>query len=244
MGCAAQPLPRARGKTRGGVVPPDAAPLSATSRPTRSTPVERSADRWIHLVGLVLGCAATAIMLGIAAHVGPGVFAASLVYSASLLAMLGCSTLYHHHPRLAYRPFLRRLDHAAIFVLIAGTYTPFTTCRLHGWWAVGLTAAVWIGALAGVIIKLTGTVRSGGVSTVAYIALGWVGVIGLRPILAAVEPSALVLLAAGGVTYSVGATFHRRRSLRFHNAIWHAMVVIAAACQYAAVLWGVVIAAS
>ena len=183
-------------------------------------------------------------MLSLAARVTPGVFAAALVYSVSLLAMLGCSTLYHHHPTLAYRPSLRRLDHAAIFVLIAGTYTPFTTCRLHGLWAVGMTLAVWAGALGGVTLKLVGPVRSGGLSTIAYIALGWVGLIGMKPILEAVDPHALILVAAGGVIYSIGAGIHRRRSLRFHNAIWHAMVVTAAACQYTAILWGVVLAAS
>jgi hemolysin III len=211
---------------------------------SRYTAGERRADRLVHLAGLVLGGTGAAILLTIAAHSAAAIFAASLVYSASLIAMLACSTLYHHHPTLAYRPFLRRLDHAAIFVLIAGTYTPFTVCRLHGMWAVGMTAAVWTGAVVGVAVKLVGPVRSAGLSTVAYIALGWIGVIGARPILNAVDPRSLVLVAAGGMVYSIGAGIHRRRSLRFHNAIWHAMVVIAASCQYAAILEGVVLKAS
>jgi len=170
--------------------------MTAVPGVARASPAERSADRWVHLTGLVLGGASTAIILSIAARSTPGVFAAALIYSASLLAMLGCSTLYHHHPARAYQPFLRRLDHAAIFVLIAGTYTPFTTCRLHGAWAVGMTLAVWVGAIGGVILKLTGPVRSGGLSTIAYVALGWIVLIGLRPILEAVDPQALILAAA------------------------------------------------
>lgn len=216
--------------------------MTAIPTVARASAAERSADRWVHLAGLVLGGVSTAIMLSIAARSTPGVFAATLVYAASLLAMLGCSTLYHHHPARAYQPLLRRLDHAAIFVLIAGTYTPFTTCRLHGAWAVGMTLAVWAGAISGVILKLTGPVRSGGLSTLAYIALGWIVLIGLRPILQAVDPQALILVATGGVTYSIGAAVHRARSLPFHNAIWHAMVLIAAACQYVAILQGVLLA--
>jgi hemolysin III len=216
--------------------------MSAAPRVARYTPAERTADRWVHLTGLVLACGGTATMLSIAARSAPGIVAACLVYSVSLLAMLVCSTLYHHHPKLAYRPFLRRLDHAAIFLLIAGTYTPFTTCRLHGMWAIAMTAAIWAGALGGVIVKLSGPLRSGGLSTIAYIGLGWIGAIGLRPILAAVDPQALILLGIGGVVYSTGAAIHRWRSLRFHTAIWHTMVLLAAACQYAAILRGVVLA--
>ena len=210
---------------------------------SRYTVGERRADRLIHLAGLALGGIGAVILLSIAIRTTVGIFVASLIYATSLAAMLVCSTLYHHHPTLAYRPVLRRLDHAAIFVLIAGTYTPFTTCRLHGPWAVGMTAAVWAGALGGGAVKLAGPVRSGGLSTIAYIALGWIGVIGFRPILDAVDPRALMLLGAGGVIYSFGACIHRWRSLRFHNAIWHAMVLAAATCQYAAIVQGVVLAA-
>lgn len=216
--------------------------MRATVQPARYSANERAADRAVHVAGLILGLAGAAILLGIAARsTSPMVLAASLIYSASLIGMLICSTVYHHSTSSAYRTFLRRLDHAAIFILIAGTYTPFTTCRLHGAWAIALTAAVWAGALGGAAVKLFGPLRSSGLSTTAYIALGWIGVIALRPILAAVDPLSLILIAVGGVIYSLGAAVHRWRSLRFHNAIWHAMVVIAASCQYAAVLRGVVL---
>jgi hemolysin III len=216
--------------------------MRATVQPARYSANERAADRAVHIAGLVLGVAGAAILLGLAARTGRSlVLVASLIYAMSLVTMLVCSTLYHHSTQ-AYRPVLRRLDHAAIFILIAGTYTPFTTCRLHGAWAVGLTIAVWAGALGGVAVKLLGPVRSTVLSTAVYIALGWIGIVALRPILAAVDPLSLILIAVGGMIYSIGAGIHRWRSLRFHSAIWHAMVVIAAACQFAAVLRGVVLA--
>jgi hemolysin III len=217
--------------------------MSATAPVARDSPAERATDRLVHFAGLALACAGVSVLLALAARKAePGIFVASAIYSISLLAMLVCSTLYHHSPAWAYRTFLRRLDHAAIFILIAGTYTPFTTCRLHGGWAVGLTAAVWAGALGGVVIKVIAPPRSTVLSTAAYIALGWIGVIGLRPILDAVDLRALILLGVGGVIYSVGAGIHRWRSLRFHRAIWHTMVLAAAACQFVAILRGVVLA--
>jgi hemolysin III len=217
--------------------------MSVTPQPARYSANERAADRTIHCTGLVLGLVGVSILLGIAARAArPTLFVASLIYSGSLVAMLACSTLYHHSPSSASRTFLRRLDHAAIFILIGGTYTPFTTCRLHGAWAIALTVAVWAGALGGAAVKLLGPLRSTGLSTAAYIALGWIGVIALRPLLAAVDPLSLILVGAGGVIYSIGAGVHLWRSLRFHNAIWHAMVLVAAGCHYSAILHGVVLA--
>jgi len=216
--------------------------MIAALRPARYDPSERAADRWIHFAGLGVGATGLAVLLGIAARSAtPAIFIASLIYSASLMAMLVCSTLYHHSP-WAYRKFPRRLDHAAIFLLIAGTYTPFTVCRLHGTAAFVMTATVWAGALGGVAAKLVGPLRSRGFSTAGYLALGWIALVGLRPILDAVDPLPLILILAGGVIYSIGAGIHRWRSLRFHNAIWHGMVVIAAECHFAAVLLGVVLA--
>jgi hemolysin III len=234
------------GQNSSTAAPRTASPgASAAPWLARYSASERMADRWVHLAGLLLGGIGTAVLLGFAARSAqPGIFAASLIYSASLSAMLVCSTLYHHSPAWAYRRFLRRLDHAAIFLLIAGTYTPFTTCRLHGTAAVAMTAAVWAGALGGAAVKLFGPLRSRGFSTAGYLALGWIALIGLRPILDAVDPQSLILILAGGVIYSIGAGIHRWRSLRFHNAIWHGMVLAAATCHYAAILEGVVLAAS
>jgi hemolysin III len=216
--------------------------VSVAPSPGRYDAGELAADRLIHLAGLTLGCIGTLILLGIAGQTGAAIVRlASVIYSASLLTMLGCSARYHLAVIPARRTFWRRLDHAAIFLLIAGTYTPFTICRLHGAWAVGMTAAVWIGALGGMAVKLIGPVRSNASSTTAYIALGWIAVIGIRPVLDAVDPPSLILIAIGGAFYTIGAGIHHWRSLRFHNAIWHAMVLAAACCHFAAILHGVVL---
>ena len=142
------------------------------------------------------------------------------------------------HPRA----FLRRFDQAAIFLMIAGTYTPFTTCRLHGGWAIGLTAAIWTGAITGAAVKL---IRPRGLkrgSIVAYLALGWMILVGVRPMLGSVDALTALLIGVGGVLYSIGVGFHLRRALPFHNAIWHSFVLVAASCHYAAILHGVVLA--
>ena len=111
---------------------------------------ELAADRIIHVMGTLAGVVGSAMLVGIAAGVADRpIFYASLVYSVCLPAMLGCSAAYNLASNASRRAFLRRFDHAAIFLMIAGTYTPFTTCRLHGIWAIGMTAATWTGAITG-----------------------------------------------------------------------------------------------
>jgi hemolysin III len=206
---------------------------------------ELAADRIIHMMGTLAGAVGSAILVGIAAAVAvQPTFSASLVYSVCLVAMLGCSAAYHLASNASRRAFLRQLDHAAIFLMIAGTYTPFTTCRLHGVWAIGMTAAVWTGAVTGAVMKLICPHRVDRVSIVAYLALGWIILVGMRPMLSSVDIQTAVLIGVGGVLYSIGTGFHLWRALPFHNAIWHSFVLIAASCHYAAVLHGVVLARS
>ena len=209
----------------------------------RSRARELAADRIIHLTGTLSGVVGSAIMVGIAADVADrSTFLASLVYSGCLLAMLGCSTAYNLASNAPRRRLLRRVDHAAIFLMIAGTYTPFTTCRLDGVWAIGMTAAVWIGAVTGAVMKLICPNRIERVSIVAYLALGWLILVGIRPMLSSVDVRTAVLIGVGGVLYSIGTGFHLWRALPFHNAIWHSFVLVAASCHYAAILHGVVLA--
>ena len=206
---------------------------------------EFAADRIIHMMGTVTGAVSTAILIGIAATVAVlPTFSASLVYSVCLLAMLGCSAAYNLASSTSRREFLRKLDHAAIFLMIAGSYTPFTTCRLHGVWAIGMTTAVWTGAVTGAVMKLICPRRVEQVSIVAYLALGWIILVAMRPLLSSVDVQTAVLIGVGGALYSVGTGFYLWRALPFHNAIWHGFVLIAASCHYAAVLHGVVLARS
>src|SRR5258708_1393116 len=116
---------------------------------------ELAADRIIHIMGTLAGVIGSAILVGIAALTAyRPVFYPSVLYSCFLLTMLACSAAYHLGSNVSRRGSLRQLDHAAIFLMIAGTYTPFTTCRLHGVWAIGMTAAVWMGAVTGAVMKL------------------------------------------------------------------------------------------
>ena len=170
---------------------------------------ELAADRIIHMMGTLAGAVGSAILVGTAAAVAVlPTFSASLVYSVCLVAMLGCSAAYNLASNTSRREFLRQLDHAAIFLMIAGTYTPFTTCRLHGVWAIGMTTAVWTGAVTGAVMKLICPRRVEQVSTVAYLALGWIILVGVRPLLSSVDVQTAVLLGVGGVLYSIGTGFH------------------------------------
>src|SRR5208283_5095656 len=126
----------------------------------------------------------------------------TLLYSVCLLTMLGCSAAYNLATNARRPEFLRRVDHAAIFLMIAGTYTPFTTCRLHGVWGIGMTTAVWTGAVTGAVMKLTCPRRIERVSTAAYLALGWIILAGMRPLLSSVDAQTAVLIGVGGVLYS------------------------------------------
>ena len=200
---------------------------------------ELAADRIIHTIGYFAGVVGSAMLVGIAAGVAEWPI---LAYSICLLTMLGCSAAYNFASNGPRKAFLRQLDHAAIFLMIAGTYTPFTTCRLHGDWAIGMTTAIWTGAITGAAMKLIcprGFKRS---SIVAYLALGWMILPGVRPMLASVDALTAILIGVGGVLYSIGVAFHLWRTLPFHNAIWHSFVLVAASCHYAAILHGVVLA--
>ena len=129
--------------------------MSAAAESRQYRVSELAADRIIHIMGILAGLVGAAILMGIAADiVDLSTFSVTLLYSVCLLTMLGCSAAYNLASRASRREFLRQFDHAAIFLMIAGTYTPFTTCRLHGVWAIGMTAAVWTGALTGAVIKL------------------------------------------------------------------------------------------
>jgi hemolysin III len=203
---------------------------------------ELAADRAVHLVGIALGTLGSVVLVGDASATADRlVLFAVLIYAACVVAMLFCSAAYNLAVTSSRRELLRRLDHGAIFLLIAGTYTPLTTCRLQGDWAVGITAAVWAGAIGGAITKLASPRRIERFSVGLYLALGWLIVVGIRPLLGAVEPTIAALIFAGGILYSIGAGIHLWRSLPYHNAIWHGMVLLAACCHYEAILRGVVL---
>lgn len=201
---------------------------------------EYRADRIVHVVGLVAAPVAVLVLLSVALS-GAGWLAALsvAVYGAGLLAMIGCSALYNLSPESPRRDWLRRLDHAAIYAMIAGTYTPFTLLWLPPRWGWAFCLGVWAVALAGMILKLAYPYRLERLSVVLYLALGWSIVIVIDRVMASLDPAAGALLIAGGLLYSVGVVFHLWRRLPYQNAIWHGFVLLAAGCHFAAVTIGI-----
>jgi hemolysin III len=153
-----------------------------------------------------------------------------------LLAMLGFSAAYNMWPISSVKWVLRRFDHSAIYLMIAGTYTPFIGQLKDGVASAGLLLGVWLTAIVGVALKLLMPGRFDRMAIALYLMLGWSCVVTYGPISAVLPSASLWLLVAGGLLYSTGVIFHAWRNLRFHNAIWHGFVLAAASCHYWAVL--------
>ena len=196
---------------------------------------ERLADVIIHILGLAGACGgAAALFLSPAARHWPRA-APLATYALALVATFAASAAYNLAYDTRFRPILRRIDHSAIFLMIAGTYTPFTSQLAPGNVGLAWTAAVWIVALGGVILKLTRPRFFERVSVFVYLTIGWSALMLFPRIAGAIGGLPLSLLVAGGALYTLGVCFHLRERLHFHNAIWHAFVLAAAACQYSSV---------
>jgi len=206
---------------------------------------ELKTDLVIHLIGTLAGVLAVAVLLDIAMqNHGSAHFVAILVYAVGLLAMLGFSAAYNLTRPSRCKEALRRCDHGAIFLMIAGTYTPFVANIAAPGWRWGLMGTIWLIALTGLVIKLAFPRRLDRVSVLAYLCLGWIALTALHPLFDALTAPTVLLLVVGGVLYTIGVAFHLWERLRFHNAIWHAVVVVAAGFHYCAVLFGIALAAA
>jgi hemolysin III len=217
--------------------------IAMMSRPAISFPQQHPSERLADLCvlggGLVLGLAAAAVLLVAAlGRGGLGLVIGTGLYVAGLLAMLGCSLLYRAAIEPRRRQFLRRLDHAAIFALIAGTATPFALSH-GGDRGIILTVALWAAAAVGMIGKLSFPIMGIGRSVLIYLLLGWASLPALGP---TVSRQTLELIVAGGGFYSVGVWFMLWRRLPYRLAIWHAFVLAGAICHYLAIMIGVVLA--
>lgn len=195
------------------------------------------ADAAVHGAGVIFAVAACiALAVALLPSRDALLWLALGLYGAGLLAMLSCSALYNLCGPGPWKALFRRFDHAAIFVMIAGTYTPFMLVAIGGAWGHGLLAFVWTVALCGVVVKLLWPGRFERLSVAAYLLLGWSIVVVIDPLFAAVSTVGLALLGAGGLLYSLGVVFHLWRRLPYQNAIWHGFVLAAAACHFTAVL--------
>lgn len=209
--------------------------------PPRYTRGEEIANTAIHGVGVLLAIAAPVILTGFAAQQGDAWRIVSCcIYGLTLIMMYSASTLYHGVRPGRAKSILRTIDHAAIFLLIAGTYTPFTLVNLRGPWGWSLFGAVWTLALLGIIFEASVLRRFSRVLVGLYVLMGWAVIVAIKPMLRSVEPGGLVLLLGGGLAYTVGVVFYRWRTLPYHHAIWHVFVLAGSVLHFFAVLFYVV----
>lgn len=162
--------------------------------------------------------------------------ASCAIYSVTLVILYTTSTLYHSRFAPRHKKLLRTLDHIAIFLLIAGTYTPFVLITLRGTWGWALFAITWTLAALGVLCELSHLRRFRRLMVALYIGMGWVGLIAIKPLMAALAPTGLLLLFGGGAAYTLGVIFYRMHALRYHHAVWHVFVLAGSALQFFAVL--------
>ncbi len=191
-------------------------------------------------VGLVLAVAGSAVLIALATRYGTIWHVVSCsVYGATLISLYAVSTLYHGSVSPRLKPILRSLDHSAIFLLIAGTYTPFTLVNLHGAWGWSVLGAVWGLGILGIVFQ-TWLRRRPVASVGLYVGMGWTGVVAIKPVFAAVAPGGLMLLLVGGLAYTLGIGFYAWRRLPYHHAIWHVFVLAGSISHYFAVLFYVI----
>jgi hemolysin III len=199
---------------------------------------ERVADGCIHIVGVAASLVALTALLIIGVKSQTMLWAISLsIYGLAMVATFACSAGYHLIGRPKLKEVFRRLDHAAIFLMIAGTYTPFILIKMNTPWGLGLLAVVWTMAVIGIAIKLFAPRFLEGLSTALYLVLGWAVIAAWEPLMSAMPGRVLTLLMAGGVLYTIGVVFHLWERLPYQNAIWHGFVLSAASCHFAAVIF-------
>jgi len=197
---------------------------------------EEIANVVTHGVGVILSIGAGSVLIALAAlHAGTRELISTAIFSASLVLLYSASTLYHAASEPSTKARLKILDHCAIFILIAGTYTPFTIAAIRGGWGWSLFGIVWGMAVIGIVFKLFFTGRYKVLSTATYIGMGWLIVVALVPLVQALSPAGLAWLVAGGVLYTVGTVFYHRESVPYSHAIWHGFVLAGSSCHFVAV---------
>ncbi|MGH8039736.1 MAG: PAQR family membrane homeostasis protein TrhA [Stenotrophomonas sp.] len=198
---------------------------------------EEIASALTHGLGAVAALAGSAVLITLAAIYGDAwQLASAIVFGVALLLLYTASTLYHaiQHPIAKGR--LKVFDHCAIYLLIAGTYTPFTLIGLRGGpWGWGMFTAIWALALSGVIFKLFFTGRFKLLSTIIYIAMGWMVLVAIKPMWSSIDGWTLGWLFAGGLSYTLGTYFYHRESIPYSHAIWHLFVIGGSVCHFVAV---------
>jgi hemolysin III len=215
--------------------------MSYCSHLPKYRPGEEIAHGITHGVGTLLAIAAMGVLMAAASSSGSAHHLVSCsIFGVSLIILYSASTLYHtiQYPRA--KAVLQFFDHSAIFLLIAGTYTPFTLVNLHGPWGWSLFGLIWGLAIVGIVLQFSLLRRFSSLRIVLYVAMGWVVVVAIKPLLASVPPAGLGLLVAGGVAYTAGIGFYVWHRLPYHHAIWHLFVLAGSAFHYLAVYYSVI----
>ena len=198
---------------------------------------EELASALTHGAGAVASAVGAVVLIALSAIGGdPWRIVGTAVFSATLVLLYTASTLYHASRRPEARARLKVFDHCAIYLLIAGTYTPFTLVGLRGSWGWSLFGVVWGLAVAGVVFKLFFTGRFPRLSTAIYVGMGWMVVVAVGPMTRLLSPETLAWLVAGGLTYTVGTLFYHSRRIPYAHAIWHLFVLGGSVCHFAAVM--------
>src|SRR5687768_3522649 len=199
---------------------------------------EEIANSISHGLGLLAAIVAAPILVVSAMRAGNTRFLIGVsVFGATMVLLYLASTLYHSTTHEAAKQLFRLFDHTAIFLLIAGTYTPFALGVLRGPWGWSMLTAVWTLAIVGITLKIIARTRHSRISIVLYVLMGWLAVVATKPILELIPLPGILLILAGGIAYTGGLVFFAAHRIRYHHFIWHLFVIAGTICHYLAVLW-------
>jgi hemolysin III len=202
------------------------------------SPLEECINSVTHALGLLASFLALPWLIRFAATRGDGLTVVGVgIFGLTLIGAYGASTIYHAVPRGPLKEFCLRLDYSAVFLLIAGTYTPFALGALRGPWGISLLVVVWSVAIAGIYMKMRIKVHNPVISTLCYLGMGWLAVFVFKPLVSAMGWEGFAWLAAGGLAYSIGTIFliWGQRTLKFGHCAWHLFVLAGSACHVVAV---------
>jgi hemolysin III len=200
--------------------------------------LEEIANSFTHGIGLILSLAGLAPLIFLAwTKGGKSHIIGCSIYGATLVLVYAASTLYHgvRNPRIKH--IFRLFDHVAVYLVIAGTYTPFMLISLRGFWGWTLLVLVWSLSLFGIAFKLTFVNRYKGVSMALYLVIAWLAIIAAKPIISSIPLGCLALIMGGGVAYMIGLVFFAWERLPFSHTIWHIFVIVGSICHYCAVVF-------
>ncbi len=204
------------------------------------SPGEELANSITHGVGAVLGIAVLVLLVVFASlHNGAWEIVSTAIYGTTFILLFLSSTLYHSSRRSQVRRVMKIIDHSAIYLLIAGTYTPFTLCPLRGSLGWAMFGAIWFCALVGIFFKAFFTGRFKAVSLGSYLLMGWFCAIAVKPLYRELSTLGFVFLIVGGLCYTIGAVFYAWKSLKWSHAVWHLFVLAGSICHFFSILFGI-----